>query len=121
MGIQVKRVYELPDANDGLRILVDRLWPRGLSKQRARVDLWLKNLAPSTELRRWYRHDPGKWREFKTRYAEELATQQPEVEKLVSQVRAGEVTFLYSSTERQRNNATALKDYVEARLEEGTS
>jgi uncharacterized protein YeaO (DUF488 family) len=115
MTIRVKRVYEEPDESDGRRILVDRLWPRGLSKEAARVDLWMKEISPSTELRRWYGHDPDKWLEFKARYAEELAAHQGEVEELSAAVRAGTVTLLYSSKERKLNNAVALKEYLESR------
>lgn len=120
MPIQIKRVYDQPEQTDGLRVLVDRLWARGLSKEAARIDLWVKALAPSTELRRWYGHDPRKWREFKSRYADELENNRAELEGLVTQVRAGQVTFLYSSTEQQWNNAVALKEYVERLVQEGT-
>jgi uncharacterized protein YeaO (DUF488 family) len=112
--IRIKRVYEEPDEADGRRILVDRLWARGLSKDKAKVDVWLKEIAPSTELRRWYGHDPDKWSEFKSRYSVELDANPGEVEEIIGEVQAGIVTFLYSSKEEQLNNAVALKEYIEA-------
>jgi len=112
--IQVKRVYEEPDEADGRRILVDRLWARGLSKGKAKVDVWVKEIAPSTELRHWYGHDPNKWAEFKSRYAVELNAKTDEVEEILGEVQMGIVTFLYSSKEEQLNNAVALKEYIEA-------
>lgn len=112
--IRIKRVYEAPEAADGRRILVDRLWPRGLSKEKAKVDIWAKGVAPSTELRRWYGHDPDKWTEFKSRYAAELDANPDQVAELRDEVRKGEVTFVYSSKETDLNNARALKEYIEA-------
>ncbi len=114
--IRIKRVYLQPEAVDGRRILVDRLWPRGLSKEKAKVDLWAKEIAPSTALRRWYGHDPNKWTEFKNRYAAELAANSVQVEGILQEVRAGSVTFLYSSKEEHLNNAVALKEYIEGVL-----
>jgi uncharacterized protein YeaO (DUF488 family) len=90
------------------------LWARGLSKDKAKVDVWLKEIAPSTELRRWYGHDPDKWSEFKSRYSVELDANPGEVEEIIGEVQAGIVTFLYSSKEEQLNNAVALKEYIEA-------
>ncbi len=112
--IRVKRVYEAPEEADGRRILVDRLWPRGLSKEKAKVDVWVKEIAPSTELRRWYGHVPSKWAEFKSRYVAELENSPGQVEEILEEVQAGNVTFLYSSKEEQLNNAVALKEYIEA-------
>jgi len=112
--IRIKRVYEEPEAADGRRILVDRLWARGLSKEKAKVDVWVKEIAPSTELRRWYGHDPNKWTEFKSRYAAELEANPGQVEEILEEVREGVVTFLYSSKEEQLNNAVALKEYIES-------
>jgi len=114
MTILIKRVYEEPAGDDGRRILVDRLWPRGLSKEKAKIDAWVKELAPSTELRRWYGHEPEKWPEFKIRYVSELDEKHGEVEELVAEVQAGNVTFLYSSKEQRLNNAVALKEYIES-------
>jgi len=112
--IRIKRVYEEPEEADGRRILVDRLWARGLSKEKAKVDVWVKEIAPSTELRRWYGHDPNKWTEFKSRYAAELRANPDKVEEILEEVQEGIVTFLYSSKEEQLNNAVALKEYIES-------
>ena len=111
--IKVKRVYDAPDAGDGRRILVDRLWPRGLTKEKAKVDYWAKDVAPSNELRKWYGHEPGKWEEFKKRYFAELGGNSAAVDGLLEQVGSGPATFVYSSTERVINNAEALKNYLE--------
>ncbi|MGC8653070.1 MAG: DUF488 domain-containing protein [Candidatus Kryptoniota bacterium] len=108
-NIMLKRVYEKPKKDDGYRILVDRLWPRGLSRASARVDLWLKDIAPSTELRRWFNHDPDKWDEFKLRYRKELDGNKETVNRLMEIIRKKKnVTFLYSTTNRVQNNASAL-------------
>jgi len=112
--IRVKRVYEKPEEADGRRILVDRLWARGLSKEKAKVDVWVKEIAPTTELRRWYGHDSNKWAEFKSRYVAELEANPDQVEEILGEVQAGSVTFLYSSKEEQLNNAVALKEYIES-------
>ena len=112
--IRIKRVYEEAEEPDGRRILVDRLWARGISKEKAKVDLWVKEIAPSTELRRWYGHDPNKWTEFKRRYAAELEANPGNVEEIVAEVQAGTVTFLYSSKEERLNNAIALREYIES-------
>jgi len=116
MTINIKRAYEPPDDADGLRILVDRLWPRGISKEKAKIDFWPKEIFPSNELRRWYGHDPDKWTEFKERYFSELDAHFEQVEELVGYMRKGDVTFVYSSTEQRLNNAAALKEYIEPRL-----
>ncbi len=116
MGIRVKRVYEPPSTRDGRRILVDRLWPRGLSKADAKIDDWPKNIAPSTELRKWFGHDPERWSKFKRRYFAELKSKPDTVRALLDYVRAGTVTFLYSSKERRLNNVVALKEYPDSRL-----
>ena len=114
--IRVKRVYEDPEETDGRRILVDRLWARGLSREKAKVDVWVKEIAPSTELRRWYAHDPNKWAEFKSRYFAELEANFGQVEEILGEIQAGIVTFLYSSKEEQLNNAVALKEYMESMI-----
>jgi len=119
MEILVKRVYEPADANDGRRILVDRLWPRGLSKADARIHLWAKAVSPSNELRRWYGHDPEKWDEFKARYSVELSARPDDFRELLAVVAEGRVTFLYGSKERRLNNARALKAYIEANAQAG--
>lgn len=114
LTIRIKRVYEEPEVADGRRILVDRLWARGLSKEKAKVDVWVKEIAPSTELRLWYGHDPDNWAEFKSRYVAELEANPGKVEEILREVQAGIVTFLYSSKEERLNNAVALKEYIES-------
>jgi len=113
--IRVKRVYDPPSNDDGIRILVDRLWPRGLSKDAAKVDLWLKDIAPSDELRRWFKHDPLKWDEFKSRYFEELKDNKT-VNELINLLRDGKTITLLYSAKSPYNNAAALKEYLESRL-----
>jgi uracil-DNA glycosylase/uncharacterized protein YeaO (DUF488 family) len=112
VSIELKRVYDLPARSDGCRILVERLWPRGLSKSAAKVDLWAKDVAPSAELRRWFSHDPDKWPEFKKRYFAELRANPHAVEELLDQVRAGAVTFVFASKETRYNNAVALREFT---------
>jgi uncharacterized protein YeaO (DUF488 family) len=119
MSITLKRAYDPPATSDGLRVLVERLWPRGVSKDAARIDLWVKALAPSTELRRWYGHDPNRWPEFRSRYLAELETQPEAVQTLAQQIARGPVTFVYASRETHRNSATVLKAYLEGRLQDG--
>ena len=114
MEIKIKRAYESSSDTDGYRVLVDRLWPRGISKEKAKVDFWPKELAPSTELRHWYGHDPEKWSEFKSRYFAELDGNPELVSKLLEYLRKGTVTFVYSSKEQRLNNAVALKEYVQS-------
>src|SRR5436309_14047320 len=114
-SLQVKRVYDPPSERDGVRVLVDRLWPRGLTKTAAAVDLWLKDLAPSVTLRRWFTHNPSLWTEFIRRYAEELDSLQAKsaaVAALVAAVRRGRVTLLFGARDHQHNNATALRWYL---------
>ncbi|HEV2333352.1 MAG TPA: DUF488 family protein [Gammaproteobacteria bacterium] len=111
--ILLKRVYEKPAKTDGLRILVDRLWPRGLSKQKAKVDHWLRDIAPSTALRKWYGHDPARWPEFQRRYARELKAQPGALKELRALLKAHiTITLLFSSKEEKLNNAVALKAYL---------
>lgn len=117
MQIWLKRAYEEPGLQDGTRVLVDRLWPRGISKEAANIDVWLKDIAPSDELRKWYGHDPDKWEEFKRRYYCELNTRGNEaVDGLLEMVRKGRVTFVFSAKNERLNNAEALKEYVKGRL-----
>lgn len=116
MAILVKRAYEPAADDDGQRVLVDRLWPRGLKKEYLRIDLWLKEVAPSNELRSWYGHDPAKWLEFKRRYFDELNHQRDAVATLLQFAESGTVTLLFSSRELQLNNAVALKEYLEQKL-----
>jgi uncharacterized protein YeaO (DUF488 family) len=109
MTIKLKRVYEEPEKSDGTRILVDRLWPRGLTKEKAHLDLWLKEVAPSTELRKWFAHDPAKWPEFKTRYLAELKHNKEQVEILQQAIAKGPTTLLYGAKDQQRNEAVVLQ------------
>ena len=111
--IKLKRAYESASKDDGLRILVERLWPRGVSKQRAKIELWLKDLAPSTKLRKWYGHDPARWLQFRKRYWAELEDQGNLLAllKLVTQERT--VTFVYAASDEERNSAVALKELLE--------
>jgi uncharacterized protein YeaO (DUF488 family) len=113
MAIKLKRVYEKPEPGDGVRILVERLWPRGLSKKDAQVDSWLKDIAPSTELREWYSHDSAKWDEFRRRYFQELDKNGEVVKNLLDVTGGKNVTFVYGSKEKIYNSAAALKDYME--------
>ena len=115
--IQVRRVYEFPQAADGKRILVDRLWPRGVSKEKAKIDYWAKDAAPSTGLRRWYGHDPEKWAQFKAEYFAELDANPDSVAELLSQLQSGPATFVFSSKEQALNNAFALKEYILSKAE----
>jgi uncharacterized protein YeaO (DUF488 family) len=114
MTIRIKRVYEPPDAGDGRRVLVDRLWPRGLSKDSVKVYYWAREIAPSDALRQWYGHDPDKWQEFKSRYFAELDANPDGFAELLRQMSDGTVTFVFSSKELRLNNAVALKEYVES-------
>jgi uncharacterized protein YeaO (DUF488 family) len=113
MTIKLKRVYEQPDAKDGERVLVDRLWPRGLTKEKARVDLWLKEIGPSTELRKWFGHDPAKWAEFRRRYRAELKENGEQVAQLGAEVRKGPVTLVYGAKDEQHNEAVVLLEWLE--------
>jgi uncharacterized protein YeaO (DUF488 family) len=106
--LQIKRVYAEPSQEDGKRILVDRLWPRGLTKQKARVDLWLKEVAPSNELRKWFAHDPKKWPDFERKYIEELKTVGEPLALLRQQVSQGKVTLLYGARDEEHNEAAVL-------------
>lgn len=116
MAISIKRVYEQPNPRHGTRILVDRLWPRGLSQEKAALDLWLKEIAPSNALRQWYGHDPHKWPEFKKRYFAELNKNRDAVDDLLRRIKRKKTVFLFSSKEARYNNAAALKEYVESLL-----
>lgn len=108
MVIKLKRVYEEPVKTDGTRILVDRLWPRGLTKEKAHLDLWLKQVAPSTELRKWFAHDPAKWTEFKKRYRAELKQNHEQVALLKQTLAKGPATLLYGAKDEQHNEAQLL-------------
>lgn len=114
--IKIKRVYEQPSRDDGRRILIDRLWPRGIKKEDVRIDEWLKEVAPSNELRKWFDHDPDKWGEFKKRFFTELKGRQDMVDGILSSARKGTVTLLFASKEERFNNAVALKEYIVSRM-----
>ena len=113
--VQLKRAYEKPSPADGERVLVERLWPRGVTKARAAVDLWLKDVAPSPELRNWFGHDPAKWKRFERRYWEELRRHKGAVDLLRRKARRGTVTLVYAARDEQHNGAVALKEFLERR------
>ena len=119
MKFTIKRVYEEPDKKDGYRILVDRLWPRGLTKEKARVDLWLKDIAPSTKLRKWFDHDPEKWKENEKRYIQELKGNKEPVQILIEQIKKKDVTLVYGTKDEVHNEARVLlnefKRHISAR------
>lgn len=112
MKVKLKRVYDPPGKTNGTRILVDRLWPRGLTKERAKIDLWLKEIAPSTELRKWFGHDPKKWTEFRRRYRTELKSHPEELELIKRKAREGTVTLLYGARDQEHNEAVVLQEIL---------
>jgi uncharacterized protein YeaO (DUF488 family) len=112
MNVQLKRAYEKPERGDGTRILVDRLWPRGLTKDQAAIDLWLKNLGPSTELRKWFGHDPKKWRGFCSRYRTELKQHGDELRLIKRKAKEGTVTLIYGARDQEHNEAIVLKQLL---------
>ena len=109
-GIEIKRVYDAPGSDDRLRILIDRLWPRGLAKSKLKLDAWVKHLAPSNELRKWYRHDPKKFSEFRKRYIAELKAQGEKLDELRRAVKGRKVTLLTATKELDLSHATVLRD-----------
>lgn len=113
MPIRLKRAYDKPSKNDGHRVLVDRVWPRGVSKEDADLDEWMKEAAPSTGLRKWFGHDPDKWEEFSRRYYKELDKNSESLKPLVQRAKKGRITLVYGSKEARYNNAVALKEYLE--------
>ncbi|HWB20836.1 MAG TPA: DUF488 domain-containing protein [Phycisphaerales bacterium] len=113
--IQLKRAYEKPSRSDGTRILVERLWPRGLKKEDAHLDMWVKELSPSPALRKWYAHDPAKWSEFKKRYIKELRANGESVAGLRAFTKRKPVTFVYAAKDEVRNSASVLKGFIENR------
>ncbi len=112
MQIKVKRVYEPASPDDGKRVLVERLWPRGMRREQLQIDYWEKEVAPSSELRKWFAHDPNKWDEFKLKYWEELKGN-PKIEELKEWARRGTLTLLFSARDKEKNSAQALKEYLE--------
>ena len=112
MTVKTKRAYVPDEAGDGIRILVDRLWPRGLAKESARIDLWLKDIAPSNELRKWFNHDPKRWPTFRIRYFWEIDSHTEVLAMLIERVRKGTVTLVYAARDERCNNAVALNEYL---------
>lgn len=115
MGIEIKRIYEESSSKDGMRILVDRLWPRGVSKEKARLDMWLKDVAPSTELRRWFSHDAGKWAEFQERYRHELQSKRDLLLDLKKRAATGRITLLYGAKDESHNEAVVLQALLQTK------
>ncbi len=111
---RLKRAYEPPAGSDGTRVLVERLWPRGLRKAVARIDLWLKDIAPSPELRTWYGHDPAKWPEFQRRYTKELRNNPQAVQRLCEMLEKGTVTLVFAARDERRNSALVLREFMES-------
>ena len=115
MAIKLKRAYERPEVDDGFRVLVDRLWPRGVSKSSAKLDLWLKEIAPSAELRKWFGHDPKKWKQFRTRYLRELKDHSEVVAELLPHARHDTLTLVFGAKDEEHNDAVVLKEFLESR------
>jgi uncharacterized protein YeaO (DUF488 family) len=111
--IRIKRIYDPPEPDDGRRLLVDRLWPRGVAREAARLDGWLKELAPSDELRKWFGHDPARWDEFRARYRSELQAQTELLTELRATAKKGAVTLLYAAKDTKHNNAVVLKELLD--------
>lgn len=114
MQIRTKRAYDEPGDQDGARVLVDRIWPRGIKKEDLEIDFWLEDVAPSTELRKWFDHDPEKWEDFKRRYFDELDAKAEAVRQLAAAASDGRLTLVYGAKDEEHNNAAALKEYLEA-------
>ncbi len=114
--VRVKRVYRAARVSDGMRVLVDRLWPRGVAKERARLSCWMKDIAPSDDLRRWFHDNPDQWAEFRARYGTELAEKDDLLRELAGYARQGVVTLLYASKDEAHNNAVVLRDHLRERL-----
>jgi uncharacterized protein YeaO (DUF488 family) len=114
--IRMKRVYEPPEKSDGIRILVDRLWPRGLNKSEAQLDEWMKEIAPSGELRKFYGHDISKWEEFREKYLKELSSKEELVNKIIERASEGRVTLLFAVKDEEHSNAAVLKEYLEKKM-----
>lgn len=117
--IRLKRAYDEPAKNDGRRVLIDRIWPRGVKKEDLALDDWCKEVAPSTDLRQWFDHDPERWDRFKQRYFEELADNSEAIDDLVKTAKEGRLTLVYAASEEKFNNAVALKEYLEEEMKKG--
>ena len=113
--IRIKRIYDKPSDDDGYRVLVDRLWPRGMKKEIARIDVWLKDAAPSDELRKWFNHEPEKWNDFKEKYFMELQHKKGVLDSVIERINQG-LTLLYGAKDERHNNAAALKEYLEEKI-----
>ena len=111
--VKTKRIYDPASPDDGKRILIDRLWPRGIKKENAKIDGWLKEIAPSNELRKWFAHDPAKWQDFKKRYINELKKKNEIVQGLRAEAKKGTITFLFAAKDVEHNNAVVLKELIE--------
>ena len=111
--LKIKRIYDPRSRDDGKRILVDRLWPRGIKKDEAKIDEWLKDIAPSDALRKWFAHDPDRWPAFREKYRKELKDKKDIVDRLRKDAKKGKITLLFSAKDRDHNNAAALKDVIE--------
>ena len=112
-GVAIKRVYDAPEKADGFRVLVDRIWPRGVSKEKAAVDLWMKEIGPSTGLRKWFGHDPARWDEFRKRYRDELAAKRDLLDELRARAEKGRLTLVYSAKDEAHNQAVVIRDMLE--------
>jgi uncharacterized protein YeaO (DUF488 family) len=119
LDIRFKRAYEPPSKMDGVRVLIDRLWPRGVTKAEAAIDHWFRDLAPSTELRKWFGHDPTRWNEFRRRYTAELAQHREQLDELLRMAARGPVTLVYGARDEAHNDAVVLKDVLAARVGDG--
>ena len=118
INVQTKRIYEPAEQADGVRILIDRLWPRGVRKEDAKISLWLKEVAPSAELRRWFGHKPERWEAFQRRYVDELANKSEPVEAVAAAARRGKVTLLYRARDTIHNHAVVLARYLRQKIEQ---
>lgn len=112
--IRLKRIYEDPSPGDGYRVLVDRVWPRGMTKEKAAIDLWAKDVAPSTELRKWFDHDPAKWDEFQQKYRKEIEDNLPAVREIASKAKGKTLTLLYGAKDEEHNQAVVLFDFMQS-------
>ena len=119
MAIRLKRAYDKPAKNDGHRVLIDRIWPRGVSREDAQLDEWLKEIAPSTELRKWFNHDVSRWEEFKKRYHRELDANVKLVDRLAQIEQNGRLTLVFGAADRKHNNGVALKEYLQKKPDVG--
>ncbi len=111
--VKIKRIYDPASPDDGKRILIDRLWPRGIKKEEAKIDEWLRDIAPSTELRKWFSHDPEKWQEFKKRYKRELTDKEELLRKLKVEAKKGTITLLFAAKDTKHMNAAVLKEVLD--------